>query len=664
MNLRSFLLTTPTQMTLPTERQLTLRYSGRIIDHLGLQMYQSPVAAVAELVANAWDADAENVDIELPSSIDETSEIVVRDDGNGMTFDECQHRFLNVGYARRGQNAAEFSTIKNRRILGRKGIGKFAGFGIAKIVQIETNYRNTGESTIFEMDISKLRSEEYVEAEGTEIDLIDYQPGDADRLNDHGTIVRLSELQLSRARNPESFARSMARRFLLHEAVVDFSVRVNGVSIADFHEVLPVEFEFPKDYRADELPPGITIDDGWGIETLGDNEIKWRVLFYEDTIDDEEMRGISVFAGGKMVQSPFFFNLSGGLSGQHGQQYVSGRLQADCLDEQIDDLVAPERQRVNWDHPLASEIESWGQQRIRRLLSIWRDRRGETRQRLLDQRVANFSNRLNRLSAREQRIVSRAIRQVATVESLSQAQFEDLGSAIIAAWEQGRLHDLIEDISNTEDLSSDDLLGLLAEAQVLTALNTAEAIKTKILTVAGLKQRIEDRELENDIRDYISANPWLVSPRWENFARERTVNTVLSLAASQSGIDSDEDFRGRIDLALSSGEQLLILEFMRPGLKVDWDHVSRFEQYVTIIDNNVTTNTASRFNSVTGYLVADRLDSNSALATKILTMAQQRMYAMDWPTLFANAISQWDEILVILAGRDPDDERLSSLLTD
>ena len=33
-------------------RVLRFNYSGRIIDHLGLQMYQSPVAA--ELVATAW----------------------------------------------------------------------------------------------------------------------------------------------------------------------------------------------------------------------------------------------------------------------------------------------------------------------------------------------------------------------------------------------------------------------------------------------------------------------------------------------------------------------------------------------------------------------------------------------------------------------------------
>jgi hypothetical protein len=35
----------------------------------------------------------------LPKALADTAEIVVGDDGNGMTFAECQHRFLNVGLA-------------------------------------------------------------------------------------------------------------------------------------------------------------------------------------------------------------------------------------------------------------------------------------------------------------------------------------------------------------------------------------------------------------------------------------------------------------------------------------------------------------------------------------------------------------------------------------
>jgi hypothetical protein len=48
-------------------KKLHLTFHGRIIDSLGIQMYQSPVAAVAELIANAWDADARQVAVTLPA---------------------------------------------------------------------------------------------------------------------------------------------------------------------------------------------------------------------------------------------------------------------------------------------------------------------------------------------------------------------------------------------------------------------------------------------------------------------------------------------------------------------------------------------------------------------------------------------------------------------
>ena len=79
-----------------TQRKLHLSFHGRILDHLGIQMYQSPVAAIAEIVSNAWDADAENVWIELPKNLSDGAIITVRDDGWGMTYEECEKRYLNV----------------------------------------------------------------------------------------------------------------------------------------------------------------------------------------------------------------------------------------------------------------------------------------------------------------------------------------------------------------------------------------------------------------------------------------------------------------------------------------------------------------------------------------------------------------------------------------
>ena len=60
-------------------KKLHLKFHGRIIDHLGIQMYQSPTAAIAELVANAWDADAEEVSITLPDQLDKAAMIVIKE---------------------------------------------------------------------------------------------------------------------------------------------------------------------------------------------------------------------------------------------------------------------------------------------------------------------------------------------------------------------------------------------------------------------------------------------------------------------------------------------------------------------------------------------------------------------------------------------------------
>ena len=645
------------------ERKLSFKFSGRVIDHLGIQMYQSPVAAIAELVANAWDSDAEEVRIELPSDISGDAEIVVKDNGLGMTFEQCDERFLSLGYARRGTRNTQKSPEKGRSILGRKGIGKLAGFGIARLIQVETVSKSSGERTVFKMDVDELRSGDYVNASGAPIDVVDYQPPDESRKAKHGTAITLKGLSLNRRPSPDAFARSMARRFLLHQTGADFRVWVNGSGLPEDDELRQVYLSFPKDYRDGERPDGLLFDGDWGLERVGSHEIKWRIRFFKDTIKESELRGISVYAGVKIVQSPFFFDLSGGVSGQHGQQYISGQIQADFIDEQGEDLIAPERQRVNWTHPETEPLQDWGESRLKALLRIWAKRTGEDKTRMLKDSGV-FWPRLKLLPKHERDTLIRALNRMGEIPSLTQPMFEEIGNAMLQAWEQGRLRGLISDISATEDLDADQLVALLIEADVLTSLNIAESVKTKLATVKNLRERIKSHDLENAVRDYISKHPWIVSPEWETFAVERSMKTILDKAASDARFTPEDidDLKGRVDLALSSGDHLLILEFMRPGLALDWDHVNRFRQYIWVVRENLENNTAGRFKRVTGYLVADEIAKRQGISREIMSMSRDDMFALDWPTLLSKAISQWMEFLEILVDRNPNDERTKGLL--
>ncbi len=352
-------------------------------------MYQSPVAAIAELIANAWDADSKTVDVKLPDGLDGSAIIEVRDDGAGMTFQQCQDFYLKVGRNRRVDQGGNKSA-GGRPLLGRKGIGKFAGFGICELPEVDTISRETGEHATFQLDLAALRGEEYINTEKKEIRIIFQQDADQERKNKHGTKVTLRKLTLQRAPSQSKFSESMARRFLIHQTADKFAVKINNQSLPEGNALSGAEFDFPKDYTQDQRPEGLVIEDGFGIESIGRDQIKWRIRFTKKPIDIEELRGVSVFCGIKVAQTPFFFNLYGGLDGQHGQQYISGQVAANCLDFLKVDTITAERQRINWELSECQPLEKWGQERIKTQLAIWKKRGLKKRQNLSRAKLKNL----------------------------------------------------------------------------------------------------------------------------------------------------------------------------------------------------------------------------------------------------------------------------------
>ena len=74
--------------------------SLNLLNHLGINLYSNVPAVLSEVVANAWDADAEKVVI----CINKTGkEIVLTDDGDGMNLDDINRKYLTIGFRRRDE---------------------------------------------------------------------------------------------------------------------------------------------------------------------------------------------------------------------------------------------------------------------------------------------------------------------------------------------------------------------------------------------------------------------------------------------------------------------------------------------------------------------------------------------------------------------------------
>ncbi|RAG83788.1 hypothetical protein DN069_20325 [Streptacidiphilus pinicola] len=641
---------------------LEIRFHGRVIEHLGIDMYQSPVAAIAELVSNAWDADASQVDVTLPDNVkSDSARIVISDNGEGMTLQQCQDRYLNVGYNRRRDRESD-RTPAGRPMMGRKGIGKFAGFGIARFVEVDTTSKETGERTVFRLDAEVLidGSSSYANSEPLTVELIRHEPADPSRTKDHGTVITLQGLSLKQRPPVERFRTSMARRFLLLERSDDFKVLVNGATISDIEDVEKIEFSFPRSYAEYDLPvpAGLEIDGEWGVEKLSDgSRIRWRFVFYREPIGDDELTGVSIFSHHKLSQRPFIFNLSGGLGGQTAIHYLSGRVEADFLDEQDKDLISTERQRVNWDVDETQPLLEWGRARVQALLRTWQDLRARGKKEAIENRIRPFSQRLGKLERPERRVVDKALLSLAKLPAVNEDQFADLAESVLTAWEGGRLKSLIDELAEAETMDSEALVAILMQSQVMSALHAAERVKSQLNLIVGLEERVKRRALELEVRDYIAEHPWLIQPRWDTFKVERGIDPLVKEVAKAVYGDA---WNARVDLVLSSGSQLLVVEFMRPGLKADWDHLNRYERYVTRLRTAVIASD-SQFRMVTGLLVADHIDRAADVASKVQTLRSQDMDATDWPGLLRQARRQWEAYFDILRDRAPDDSRMQQL---
>lgn len=81
-----------------------------VLNHLGRNLYRSFITVIGEAISNSWDADANNVYIEINR---DNNTMSVVDDGVGMDDDDFQNKFLKIGYSKRKDGI----TISNKKDL-------------------------------------------------------------------------------------------------------------------------------------------------------------------------------------------------------------------------------------------------------------------------------------------------------------------------------------------------------------------------------------------------------------------------------------------------------------------------------------------------------------------------------------------------------------------
>ena len=640
-----------------SEHRYKMTVAGQLFKHLGLQMYSGAVPAISELISNAYDAMARNVWITIPTErpISQNDEIVVNDDGHGMSYEECNSLYLFVGRDRRGnQNGwtKEYNELPSRKVQGRKGIGKLAGFGIANLIAVRT-IKNR-KIAHFEINYDELtKSSHFADTDG-------YSPEPMPDDNKStkkkpGTSITLSRLKISRSIKEGEFKRSIARRLLVLDE--NFTVHVNGTAIS--RQEIPFQFRFPEDMGS------------WETAVLSNGQqFQWWAGFCKGTIPDEEQRGFVVYARGKLAQTPWFFDLSGGVWGQHGMQYLTGEIQADFLDESVD-LIATDRGTVRWEDPTAVPLKEWGRKKIRDLLESWVDKRRE--EKVKSPKVASYLEQAEKLPEKERKIFKTVVDRICAIPQLDKDQEgKDIADELVEfAYNALTNRSFFDTIRRLNAASSDDVvqfMEVLSDWDIIEAINTAHLVKGRVEIIRTFKQMIKDKVPEKpDMQDYVREHPWLIDPKWTVLFHERALDTVIS---EQFGIEKAGEIEGgqRLDFfCLGDGfKTAFIVETKRPGDLVGRKEFDQLRDYVLFLQEKLQSEAdeANQRTTVGGLLIADRIRDGD----KGHAQHHQRTGAFEirsWNNLLTSAETLHRGFFDVVKERAPaDDPRMKSLSED
>lgn len=349
-------------------KEYQLNVDPRILELLGPNLYTNIYYVLAELIANAYDADAHNVYI-----VSNEDDIRVEDDGHGMSYENGEvKRFLNVAGVSRSNEGESMTRSGERRKMGRKGVGKLAALSVSESVDVMTISENEKSGFI----LSRRPIDENNRLQPIPDDEITFL-----YVQDHGTAIVMKNPQYRLNKSTDSIKRNLLKIFPLVND--DFKIHIvrddETVTIDTFDENIAKELcafvslgqdfavlanSVPDKYhsRRAELvetrsayTEPITLKDNEGNEHEYDLKIEGWIGAYASTkgrkatLTDFPDNFISLYANKKMGE----FNILP-IVGQNklSEVFVVGQLYVDLFElSELPDMALSNRQGYKSDDP-------------------------------------------------------------------------------------------------------------------------------------------------------------------------------------------------------------------------------------------------------------------------------------------------------------------------
>ena len=649
-------------------KKYTMNISLNVLNHLGINLYSNTPSVIAEVIANAWDADATEVRVIFDKL---GNSITISDNGCGMDEEDINEKYLLIGYRRR-DGVDGLTPLKNRKPMGRKGIGKLSLFSIADRIYVYSKKNQNNSALVMDANaIKKIINQEGINAETKKYhpEVIDFHE-DILR-NTGGTVIKITELKKQLSQMTENgLIKRLARRFSVIGGAEDFKILVNGkqITYADrgyFHKARFL-FQYGKEdfsvhcKKLDEYENGdpysfsrsYKFDEEGNLDDAGCYEIKgWiGVAHHSNDLDgvgddDDNLNSIVVVVRGKVAQEDVLHQFrKGGLI----TKFIYGEIQADFLDDDSEtDIATSSRQKIMEDAPRYIALKKFiGKE----LDYIWKEtnklkaKKGVEKALKSHPKIQEWYNELKSPMKKQADTLFGTIEQI----NVDEKDKSTLYVSGILAFEKMKMDNTLDKLNQTEPGHLEAMLSVFGEVDDIEAAHYYEIVNGRLQVIEKLNNLNAINEKEKAIQKYIFEHLWLLDPAWERATSEAYMEKGIQSVIKN---ENKEVKNMRVDIQYKKvAGSHVIIELKRSSVKVKKTEIEeQIKKYIKATKEKLQQ-LGKHDELIEGICIVGKMpdgwDNNETRKNDIDSLKPHGIKVLTYDELIDNAYSAYSKFIV------------------
>lgn len=607
---------------------LQFRFDLGIIELLGSQLYTKLPPIMVEFISNSYDADATEVEIVIDENDLENKKntsIIIKDNGIGISdaginnIEEINEKFLKIGRKRRKDENSSVSKIYRRKLQGKKGIGKLAGFGITDKMEITTTSK--GITNSFILDFEKMKScagEIYLPTHILKNEIV----GFAD-----GTIIKLLNIKRKGSIDINELAESIVKRIQIFDSTFCLKLKyiindmpANEVELSNDMYVnyikeknnLQFSWKIPEDLEK------LSIDNDV-IDFFNYNSINGEVFTTETPLKKED-QGIILYANGKLCQENYSFN---DRANDNFYSYLMGKLNIDYIDSDINiDNISTARDSLVWENEITQELKKNVDAVVKKIQNIWRQKRKDNKKKVVDEKLnLNIDKWMETLNPYEKKSARKIVDIILKDENMSSDKTIEFIEYIQDMYSFESFKSYAVDLIEQDETDSIKILDFIKKWNIIEATEMAKVATGRIKTIEQFEEMIKNNLSETKaIQPFLEEFPWILDPRIITFKREVTFATMLKENFPDSGL---EESNRRIDfICHKANDDIIILELKRPEITISEKYIDQIYAYQAFAQKTYPNS------NIKTYLISNNYKTNEKVKLMIKTACQSGMFGI------------------------------------